>query len=124
MDKIIISDLSARGVIGVYDWERRIQQEIRLNVTLYANLRRAGESDAVADSVDYAALSQALLDNAASAAPQTVEALAAGLARLCLGFSPLIERVRVYVEKPGAVRFARSVGVEIERTRDDFAAGA
>lgn len=120
MDKITLTDLSARGVIGVYDWERRILQEIRLNVTLYADLRRAGESDDVTDSVDYAALSQALLDHVAGTAPLTVEALAASLARLCLGFSPLIERVALRVEKPGAVRFARAVGVEIERTRADF----
>lgn len=123
MDKIILSDLSARGVIGVYDWERSIQQEIRLNVALYADLRRAGESDDVSDSVDYAALSQALLEHVATAAPLTVEALAAGLARLCLRFSPRIERVQIRVEKPGAVRFAHSVGVEIERSRADFEPG-
>jgi FolB domain-containing protein len=123
MDKIFLTDLSARGVIGVYDWERSVQQEILLNVCLDVDLRRAGESDDVVDSVDYAALSQTLLDHVAEAAPRTVEALAASLARLCLE-NPGVTRARVRVEKPGAVRFARSVGVEIERERADFEPGA
>jgi dihydroneopterin aldolase len=57
--------------------------------------------------------------HAESAGRLTVEALATDLARLCLQ-EPGVQKVRVRVEKPGAVRFARSVGVEIERTREDF----
>lgn len=119
MDKISITDLSARGIIGVYDWERQEAQEILVNVTLYVDLRRAGESDAVADSIDYHVLSNRLLSHVAGSAPLTVEALAAGLARLCLEDSR-VKRACVRVEKPGAVSFARAVGVEIERSREDF----
>lgn len=119
MDKIFITGLSARGVIGVYEWERQEPQEIRLDVTLFVDLRRPGASDLVEDSVDYHALSQRLLSHVAEAAPLTVEALAAGLARLCLEDSR-VERVVVRVVKPAAVRFAAAVGVEIERSRSDF----
>lgn len=119
MDKVILNELSARGVIGVYDWEREEPQEIRLSVVLYTDLRRAGASDDLADSVDYHALSNRLLAYVETARPLTVEKLADGLARLCLE-PPQVERVIVRVEKPGAIRFARSVGVEIERTRRDY----
>jgi FolB domain-containing protein len=119
MDQIFLTNLSARGVIGVYDWERDEPQEIRLNVTLFTDLRRAGQSDDVADSIDYHALGNRLLAYVAEARPLTVEALASVLARLCLE-DPRVERVRLRVEKPAAVRFAQSVGVEIERTRQDL----
>lgn len=118
MDKIIISDLVARGVIGVNDWERKIKQEILINIIAMADTRQAGVSDDIQDCVDYKVLSKKVLAYAESAAPLTVESLANNLARLCLE-DPKILRVIVRVEKPGAVRFAKSVGVEVERSREE-----
>ncbi len=118
MDKVIIKDLVARGVIGVNEWERKIIQEIRINIVAYTDTRRAGESDNIQDCVDYKALSKKVMAHAESFAPLTVEAMANSLAKLCLE-NPMIERVMVRVEKPGAVRFAASVGVEVERSRDE-----
>jgi FolB domain-containing protein len=120
MDKIIIRDLVARGIIGLNDWEREKPQEMRINITLYADLRRAGRSDDIADSVSYRTIAKKAMAHAESAARLTVEALAADIARLCLE-EERVEKVVVRVEKPGAVRFAEAVGVEIERTREDFA---
>ena len=119
MDTVIIQDLVARGIIGINDWEREKPQEIRINITLYADLRRAGESDDIADCVNYRTVAKKARAHAERAARFTVEALAADIARLCLE-EPAVSRVRVRVEKPGTVRFAASVGVEIERSRDDF----
>lgn len=119
-DAILIRDLSARGILGVRDWERENPQEILINLTLYTDLHRAGETDDITDTVSYSAVAKKVRVHAESAARLTVEALAADLARLCL-LEPGIHRVRVQVEKPGAVRFTRSVGVVIERTRSDFA---
>ena len=119
-DVIFINDLSVRGVIGVNDWERQISQEVLINLALYTDLRAAGASDALGDSVSYSAVARRVQAHAESAARWTVEALAADLARICLE-DPRVQRVRVRVEKPGAVRFSRSVGVEIERSREDFA---
>jgi FolB domain-containing protein len=116
MDKILINDLVARGIIGVNDWEREKAQEIHINVVLYVDLLAAGESDDLEDSVSYSAVAKKLLAHAETAGRLTVEALAADLARLCLENSH-VHKVRVRVEKPRAVRFARSVGVEIERAR-------
>jgi FolB domain-containing protein len=117
MDKVIIKDLVARGVIGVNEWERKVTQEIRINVTAFTDTRRAAVTDNISDCVDYKVLSKKLMAHAESAATQTVEALANSLAALCLE-TPLVQSVIVRVEKPGAVRFAASVGVEVERSRE------
>ena len=120
MDQVFIKDLSARGVIGINDWEREKPQEILINVTLFADLRQAGARDDLAYSVNYRTVAKKVQRHAETAARFTVEALAADLARLCLG-EPGVQKVVVRVEKPGAARFSRSVGVEIERTAEDFA---
>ena len=117
MDQIFINDLIARGVIGVYDWERQEPQDILINIVLFVDLKRAGTSDNIADSVDYQSIARDVKAHAESAERFTVEALATDLACLCLE-NPNVQRVRVRVEKPGAVRFSQSVGVEIERQKD------
>ena len=116
MDKILIRDLLARGVIGVYAWERERPQDILINLTIETDLRPAGQRDALQDGIDYDALTRQVLSHVAEARRFTVEALADDIAAICLK-NPNARRVWVRVEKPGAVRFARSVGVEIERSR-------
>lgn len=119
MDKILITDLVARGIIGINEWEREKPQEIKINIVLYVDLFKAGESDDLADSVNYRSVSKKVLHHAETASRYTVEALAADLARLCLEESG-VHKVQVRVEKPGAVRFSAGVGVEIERLKEDF----
>ncbi|PWH17552.1 MAG: dihydroneopterin aldolase [Anaerolineae bacterium] len=116
MDKIFIKDLVARGIIGINDWERENPQEILINITLYCDTRRAGEQDAIEYSVNYRTIAKKAQAHAETAARLTVEALAEDIARLCFE-EPHVQKVLVRVEKPGAVRFAKSVGVEIERVR-------
>jgi FolB domain-containing protein len=116
MDQIIIRDLVARGIVGVNDWEREKPQEILINIVLFADLRLAGLSDDLNLSVNYRTIAKKAQAHAENAGRFTVEALAEDIARLCLE-EPHVERVRVRVEKPHAVRFAFSVGVEIERSR-------
>ena len=116
MDQIIISDLVARGIIGVNPWEREKPQEILINLVLFGDLSKAGKSDDIGDTINYSTVAKKVLAHAETTGRLTVEALATDLARLCLE-EPGVEKVRVRVEKPGAVRFARSVGVEIEREK-------
>jgi FolB domain-containing protein len=118
VDQIIIKDLVARGIIGVNESEREKPQEILINIVLFADLRAAGNSDNIHDTVNYRTVAKQALAHAESVQRFTVEALAADIARLCLE-QPSVLKVRVRVEKPGAVRFASSVGVEIERSRDE-----
>ncbi len=117
-DRIEIKDLLLRGIVGINDWERENPQDILINLTLFADLVRAGASDAIEDTVNYRTITKQIIDLVEHSARYTVEALAADIARLCLS-APGVERVRVRVEKPGALRFARSVGVEIERRATD-----
>lgn len=118
MDKIIVKNLVARGIIGVNDWERKRAQSILINLTLFADTRRAANSDDIADCVDYSKVSKKVLAYAESTNRFTVEALANDLAQLCLEDQSVLKAI-VRVEKPGAVRFAESVGVEVERSRDE-----
>ena len=118
MDKTFIKDLLVRGIIGIRDWEREKPQDILINITAFTDTRRAAETDNIADCVDYSALAKKVQAHAEKAARLTVEALANDLAKLCLEQKG-IQKVIVRVEKPGAVRFAKSVGVEIERGGDE-----
>lgn len=118
MDKVIIKDLLARGIIGVNDWERKRPQDILINIILFTDISRAAESDNINDCVNYSAVAKKVLSHAESSQRLTVEALANDLAKLCLEEKG-VRKVTVRVEKPGAVRFAESVGVEIERSQDE-----
>jgi FolB domain-containing protein len=118
MDKVIIKDLLARGIIGVNDWEREHAQDILINITVFTDTHHSAETDDIADCVNYRTLAKRTRTHAETAARLTVEALASDLAKICLEEKG-VERVIVRVEKPGAVRFSASVGVEIERSRND-----
>jgi FolB domain-containing protein len=116
MDQVIISDLVARGIIGINEWEREKPQEILINITLFGDLRKAGQSDSIEDTINYRTITKKVQVHAETSQRFTVEALAADLAQICLDEAG-VQKVRLRVEKPGAVRFTRSVGVEIERER-------
>lgn len=118
-DRIIIKDLLLRGVIGLNEWEREKQQDILVNLVIYTDMRSAGRSDDMADSINYRTLTKALIAHVESSTHYLVEKLATELARICV-VDHGADRVVVRVEKPGALRFAASVGVEIERRRVDF----
>jgi len=118
MDRIIISDLLVRSVIGVREDERKDKQDVLINLSLAVDLRKAGKSDRMEDSVDYRDLNKRILHMAEGSKFYLVEALAQAVADICLE-NPAVREARVRVEKPGALRFARSVGVEITRQRAD-----
>ena len=118
MDKVIIKNLLARGIIGVNDWERKRAQNILINITMFTDTRHAGETDDLDDCINYSTMSKKMLAHAETINRLTVEALANDLAKICL-VEKGVQKVIVSVEKPGAVRFAESVGVEIERSRDE-----
>jgi FolB domain-containing protein len=118
-DQIEIKDLLLRGILGINDWEREKKQDILINITLFGDLAPAGESDRIEDTMNYRTLTKSVIEHVETVGRFTVEALAADIARMCLE-TPGVERARVRVEKPGALRFARSVGVCIERSPSDF----
>ena len=116
MDKIIIRDLVARGKIGIHDKERSENQEILINIELYTDTRKAAGSDSIKDCVNYSTIAKKVLNMAEENQRQTVEAFAADIAEECLQH-PLVQRIKVRVEKTTVVRFTGAVGVEIEREK-------
>jgi FolB domain-containing protein len=117
MDQIFIRNLRARGVIGVGEQERLNPQDIIINIILFTDISKCGITDKINDTVNYRTVAKKVLKHAENAARYTVEALAEDVAKICLEQSH-VESVRVKVEKPGAVRFTESVGVEIERFKE------
>ena len=121
-DRILIRNLMVRGIIGLNDWEREKEQDILVNLDIGVDCGAAGISDDVDDALNYRTLTKAVIAYVESSAHFLVEALATGIARICVvDFGA--DQVKVRVEKPGALRFAESVGVEIHRGRVDFDRG-
>ncbi len=116
MDRILISDLAARCIIGVNEEERHEKQDVLINLTLYADLSRACKSDRFEDTVDYRSIKKRIVKMVEDSRYFLVEALAEAVAVVCLA-DPKIIKVRIRVEKPSALRFARTVGIEIMRSR-------
>lgn len=118
-DRIIITDLLLRGIIGLNDWEREKPQDILINIVMETDVRAAGATDDATTILNYRSVTKDVVAHVESSAPQLVETLATDIARICVvDYGALTATVRV--EKPGALRFARSVGVEITRERTDF----
>ncbi len=114
-DRILIRDLSARAIIGDNADERGVQQEVTINLALdYRSA--AAQTDRLADAVDYRAVKKAVLGFVEASSFHMLEALAEGIADVCLQ-DARVDAVRVTLDKPGALRFARSVAIEIERRR-------
>ena len=116
MDRIRICDLLARCILGINEGERREKQDVLINLAIYTDLRKAGKSDRIEDTVDYRALKKRVLAMVEGSQYFLEEALADAVAELCLGQQG-VRQVDVRVEKPNALRFARSVAVEITRKR-------
>jgi D-erythro-7,8-dihydroneopterin triphosphate epimerase len=115
-DRIFIRDLAIRCIVGIDEQERREKQDVLVHITMHIDLRQAGRTDALEDTIDYRALKKRILERAGQSQFHLVEALAQSIADECLR-DERVERVEVAVEKPGALRFARTVGVEIVRSR-------
>ena len=121
MDKIIIKDLLLRGIIGINEDERVNRQDILINIIMYADTRQAASSDEIEDAVNYRTITKRIIEHVEGSADFLVEKLVADIASIILTEFG-VEKVRVRVEKPGALRFAQSVGIEIERSRMDIEA--
>jgi dihydroneopterin aldolase len=115
-DYIHIEGLEVDAVIGVFDWEREIEQRLVIDLQLGTDITNAAKTDDIQHTLDYAVISERVMDHVKSASAQLIETLAEQIATLVMReFS--VMNVRVRVSKPGAVPAARNVAVEIERGR-------
>jgi dihydroneopterin aldolase/D-erythro-7,8-dihydroneopterin triphosphate epimerase len=117
-DYILIEELLVRTIIGINPDERIQRQDVLICLRLETDLRRPGTTDDIDDAVNYRTLTKQVIDYVESSSFQLVERLAEEIAKLCLA-DERIESVQVNLRKPGALRFAKSVGVSIERSRKD-----
>ena len=118
-DRIFLRGLAAECIIGFIEWERRVKQTVVIDLELPVDCRRASISDDVADTVDYKRVAKRVLGYIEASEFKLVETLAHRLAILLLEEFGL-EWVRIALNKPGAIRNSRDVGVVIERTRADL----
>ena len=118
-DRIFLRGLTTECIIGFIDWERRVRQTVVLDIEMPVDCRRASLSDEVADTLDYKQVAKRVLAFIAASEYQLVETLAHRVALLILEEFG-VAWVRISLNKPGAIRNSRDVGVTLERTRADL----
>ncbi|GAB4136175.1 MAG: dihydroneopterin triphosphate 2'-epimerase [Planctomycetaceae bacterium] len=117
-DQITIKNLFLRTILGINDDERANRQDVLINITMTTDTRKPGMSDDIQDAVNYRTVTKQVIELVESSRFFLVEKMAEEIAKLCLS-DERVSSAKVSVEKPAALRFARSVGVVIERSRDD-----
>lgn len=115
-DIIYLTDLKIDTVIGIFDWERRVRQTVSFDLEMAADVARAAATDTIEDALDYKAVAKAVIGFVRNSDFQLVETLAERVAALILDEFG-VPWVRLKVNKRGAIRGARDVGVVIERGR-------
>ena len=114
MDTIYLHGLTVDAVIGIWEWERKIRQKVVIDIDMDADIRKAAASDSVEDTLNYKAVAKRVIDLAETSGFQLVETLAEGVADIVRNEFD-VPWVRVKINKPGAIRGSRDVGVIIER---------
>lgn len=114
MDIIYINDLRIETVIGIFDWERKIKQTVILDIEMAGDCRKAAENDSVDDTVNYKSVAKRLIAFVGDSEYQLVETLAERCAEIVVKEFQ-VPWVKLRVNKQGALRGARDVGVIIER---------
>jgi FolB domain-containing protein len=117
LDRITVRDLLVRGIVGVNPDERTNRQDILINFSMGADTRPAARSDDINATVNYSAVTKAVVKHVETSQPLLVERLAAELVDLIFNLDQRVQAVEMRVEKPTALRFARAVGVTIYRER-------
>jgi len=117
MDIIYLHDLRIETIIGIYDWERRLRQTVILDIDMAADIRHAAATDSIDDTLNYKAVAKRLIAFVGGSEFQLVETLAERVAGIVLREFQ-VSWVRVRINKQGAVRGARDVGVIIERRNE------
>ncbi len=113
-DKIYIRDLALRCIIGVNEDERAEKQDVEINLIMACDLSAACASDDIEQTVDYKKVKKAIISMVEKSSFFLIERLAEEIAGICLA-EPRVQAVTVTVDKPGALRFSRSVAVQIHR---------
>ena len=115
MDKVFIENLEIETIIGIFGWEREVKQIVRISLEMSFDISKAGKSDIIEDALDYKKIGKSIVNLVENSSFFLVEKMAEEIASLVLK-NEQIEEIKLRVEKPGALRGSKSVGVEILRT--------
>ena len=118
-DRVFVNGLELYCIIGVQPWEREVMQKVRIDLQMAADCRPAALADDASLTLDYKAVSKRVQRLVEGSTFQLVETMAERIAAAILADFPRADSVTVRVAKPGAVRFAEAVGVEVERKREN-----
>lgn len=116
MDIVYIRDLRIETVIGIYDWEREIRQTVSLDLEMGTDIRKAGLSDSIEDTLDYKSVAKRLIQFVSDSEFQLVETLAERISDIVLNEYD-VPWMKLRLSKPGAVTGSQDVGVIIEREK-------
>ncbi|HEY7641210.1 MAG TPA: dihydroneopterin aldolase [Steroidobacteraceae bacterium] len=119
MDKIFLSALTVECIVGIWEWERRVKQTVIIDLEMAADIRRAAASDRIDDTIDYKKVAKRLLAFVGESQFHLVETLTEQIARIIVTEFG-VSWVKVRLNKQGAIRGARDVGIEIERRAADY----
>ena len=114
MDIIFLRDMRIDTVIGIWDWERKIRQTVSIDLEMAADIRKAAATDSVDDTLNYKSVAKRLQQFVGESSFQLVETLAEEIAAIVINEFD-VPWVRLRLNKPGAIRGARDVGILIER---------
>jgi 7,8-dihydroneopterin aldolase/epimerase/oxygenase len=120
MDKIFLTALNVECIVGIWEWERRVKQRVVIDLEMATDIRKAAASDHIDDTIDYKKVSKRILAFVGESQYQLVETLTENIAKVIITEFG-VPWVKVRLNKQGAIRFARDVGIQIERTAADFA---
>lgn len=115
MDIVFIQGLKIDCVIGIYDWERKIRQNIVLDIEMSTDIQVAGETDNIDQTIDYKAVSKRLIHFVQTSKFQLVETLAEKITQIIIKEFD-VKKVKLTLNKGEAVTGAQGVGVIIERS--------
>ena len=115
-DTIFLTDLRIETIVGIWDWERKIRQTVSIDLELGADIRRAAETDDIADTLNYKKVAKRIQQFVSESEFQLVETMAEKIAAIVLDEFE-VPWIQVRVNKPGAIRGARDVGVRIRREK-------
>tara|TARA_B100000963_G_C22601821_1_gene660595 strand:- start:319 stop:690 length:372 start_codon:yes stop_codon:yes gene_type:complete len=118
-DKIYVEDLRVKATIGIFDWEKKIKQDVSISYEIPHDNVKAAKADAIEATTDYKSITKAIISFVENNKFELVETFAEKIAEMVIkDFN--VSEIRLRVSKPGALRFSKDVGVIIERDRGSY----
>ena len=118
-DKIYVEDLRVKATIGIFDWEKKIKQDVSISYEIPHDNVKAAKADAIEATTDYKSITKGIISFVENNKFELVETFAEKMAEMVIkDFN--IDEIRLRVSKPGALRFSKDVGVIIERDKSSY----